>query len=557
MCGIWIYLIKQGSQSTLSYGEMYEAFMNTQSRGPDRSSFLKLSDYGLYIGFHRLSIMDTSTAGDQPFVMECPAENKVVYVVCNGEIYNYKELCEKYNIVCKSGSDCEVILHLYKLIGIDALIKELNGEFSFCIADIDKTSGEVKLFVGRDQCGIRPLFITQDENELVLTSTLEGSPFLQRDYFVEQFRPRNYATISNVDLAPQYTQWLNFNLIVPHITDLEEACKLIRETLIECVRCKMSSDRPIGALLSGGVDSSLVCAIASEYCKEHGTVLHTFSIGMDGSPDSYFAQIVADHIGSIHTNIELPEKDWLNAIEMVTQVIASYDTTSVRASTGQYLISKWIAEYTSIKVLTLGDGMDELGNGYKYNHNCPGPEDAHIDTLRLVNNIHFFDVLRADRGVASNGIEARVPYLDTRFINAYLSIDPKLRMPTNGMEKWLLRKAFDGTRLLPECVLYRNKTAFSDGCSSKKRQWRSIIQEQIDNKWSNEEFEKIRSTYDHCIPDLKESLHYRQIFERKFGTGKNTAKVVPYFWLPMWCGNVIDPSARILTNICKEDDVPE
>ena len=552
MCGIWIYLHKLTIQPSLTYDEMYNAFMKIEARGPDKSVLLKQSKYGLYIGFHRLCIMDTTSKGDQPFVLE--TEKKNIYVICNGEIYNFKELCEKYNIILNSGSDCEVLIHLYQLIGIDVMIKELIGEFAFCICEIDNFTHIVKLIIGRDQSGIRPLFITGNDDELVITSELKGSPFLDStNYNIIQFPPRHYLEINNNDdkiFDPSFSKlvkYRDFRNIERTIYDLELAKTKIRQTFIETVKCRMISDRPLGCLLSGGLDSSLVASIASIFCKEKGMILKTFSIGMAGSTDEYYAKLVAKHIGSNHTHIELPEKTWLDAIQKVVEVIESYDITTVRASTGQYLVSKWISENTDIKVLLIGDGSDELCSGYMYFHKAPDPELMHLENIRLIEDIHFYDVLRADRGISANGLEARVPFLDHRFIELYLSIDPILRMPaTKGLEKWFLRESFSENDYLPIEVLLRPKEAFSDGCSSSKRSWYSIIQEYINNKISDEELNESKKKYIHCIPPSKESLYFRKVFESYFGIFEETAKVIPYLWLPKWVGNISEPSARVL-----------
>ena len=502
MCGIWLYLHKKGKKS-LSDVQIYNAFMQIDKRGPERSILLKQSNYDLYIGFHRLSIMDPSVRGDQPFVVE--SDDTIIYTICNGEIYNFKELCKKYELNVQSGSDCEIFPYLYQKIGIDTLAKELIGEFSFCICEINKKTQEVKLSICRDQAGIRPLFITGDENEVVITSELKGTPFMmsymppqsrEHDEPIEiakkstkpvrQFLPRHFLQISSNDKIlfdksfGKAVCYRDISKIPITIYNLEYAKRLIRETFIEAVRCRMVADRPLGCLLSGGLDSSLVASIASRFCKEHGTKLHTFSIGMAGSTDKYYAKLVSEFIDSIHTHIELPEEEWLKAIKEVVRITETFDITTVRASTGQYLISKWIAEHTDIKVVLIGDGSDELCAGYMYFHKAPSPEELHLENIRLVSDIHMYDVLRADRGVSSNGLEARVPFLDHRFIELYLSIDPKLRMPTNGLEKWLLREAFAGGEYLPEEVRLRKKEAFSDGVSSKERSWYTVLQEYID-----------------------------------------------------------------------------
>jgi len=555
MCGIWLYLHKS-EKTTLSYGELYDSFMKIESRGPDRSSFLKLSDYNLYIGFHRLSIMDVSTDGDQPFIHE--TEEKVYYLICNGEIYNYKELCEKYDITLKSGSDCEVLLHLFLKIGLDAMVKELNAEYTFCIAELNKVSKEVKLHISRDHCGIRPLFITGDENELILSSELKGSPFLFKDkeYKVDQFKPRHYATISTLDdnlCDLKYTQYVDFADIKTSIYDLEEAKDLINNTFRKAVELRLMSDPKIelGFALSGGLDSSLVASIASEYYRKFGKKIKTFSIGMEGGTDEKYAKMVAKYIDSDHTHILLSEEEFLNAIQDVIRTIETYCLTTVRASTGQYLLAKWISEHTNLKVVLIGDLSDELCSGYFYNFLAPNEKELHLETIRILNDIHYYDVLRADRGIARFGLEARCPFSDINFIKLYLSIDPKLRMPTfKNLEKWLLRTSFEKDEILPIEVLMRNKEAFSDAITSVKRSWYEIIQERVNSMTSDLEFTEEIKKYNHMKPVSKESLYFRKIFENNFGTNELTSKVTPYNWLPKWV-NTNEPSARTL-NIYKQ-----
>ena len=555
MCGIWLYLHKSGKK-TLSYGELYDSFMKIESRGPDRSSFLKLSDYNLYIGFHRLSIMDVSTRGDQPFIHE--TEEKVYYLICNGEIYNYKELCEKYDITLKSGSDCEVLLHLFLKIGLDAMVKELNAEYAFCIVEINKLLKDVKLHISRDHCGIRPLFITGDENELILSSELKGSPFLFKDkeYKVDQFKPRHSATISTLDdnlYDLQYKQYIDFADIKTSIYDLEEAKELINNTFRKAVELRLMSDPQIelGFALSGGLDSSLVASIASEYYRKFGKKIKTFSIGMEGGTDEKYAKMVAKYIDSDHTHILLSEEEFLDAIQDVVRTIETYCLTTVRASTGQYLLAKWIREHTNLKVVLIGDLSDELCSGYFYNFLAPNADELHLETVRILNDIHYYDVLRADRGITRFGLEARCPFSDINFIKLYLSIDPTLRMPTfKNLEKWLLRTSFEKDNILPIEVLMRNKEAFSDAITSVKRSWYEIIQERVNSMTSDLEFTEEIKKYNHMKPVSKESLYFRKIFENNFGTNELTSKVTPYNWLPKWV-NTNEPSARTL-NIYKQ-----
>ena len=563
MCGIWLFLLKNSSQDIKDFlhkKNMFETFMKTSSRGPDRST-LEILDKpnNVLLGFHRLSIMDPSTKGDQPFKLETE-NNRTIWAICNGEIYNYKELAKKYDLHLSSGSDCEVLPHLYKKIGINKMCKELEGEYSFLIIDLEMKTGKGELYACRDRFGIRPMFYSENDQYFNFSSELKSITDTDN---VKVFPPREYMHLTNNKGFWEFVGFKNYydfdmhkfnnKFLTKENTGLEEIQKRIRETFIKSVEDKMVSDRPLGCLLSGGLDSSLVASIASRYLKKYGRKLRTFSIGMDGSTDEYYAKLVAKHIDSDHTHIEFTEKDFINALREVIYATETYDITTVRASTGQYLVSKWISQNTDIKVLLIGDGSDELTAGYMYFHKAPSPIELHLENVRLLEDIHFYDVLRADRGVADNGLEARVPFLDHHFVDLYLSIDPKLRHPVNykeyknySLEKWLLRESFNIDNYLPSEVLFRKKEAFSDGVSSVKKSWYQIVQEYTNTLYSDEEFKKEVNRIEHNKPSSKESLYFRQIWEEYFGKNSNTSKVIPYFWLPKWCGDIKEPSARVL-----------
>jgi asparagine synthase (glutamine-hydrolysing) len=559
--------------------DLYEALKKIKHRGPDRTIFIDNNNYS--IGFQRLAIMDLSILGDQPFafsykMIDERTKNPVLrtlYLVCNGEIYNYKEIlnsdefkeCLKKNgYVMKSQSDCEILLPLYLSFGIDNMVKKLNGEFAFAVYDIyeDLTNGKIfySLFLARDRFGIRPLFYTiLDEQTFVFCSEMKGLINLKGDNKVEIFRPRTWLNIRGLknDTKLFYDSCLYYRIgYLPIIQnpELTDVYRMIIKHLTNAVESRLDSDREIGCLLSGGLDSSLVSAIASNYLKKQGRTLKTFSIGMPDSPDCKFAQLVADHIGSEHTNIEIPENEWLDKLEKIIEITETFDITTIRATTGQYLVSKWIAENTNIKVLLIGDGSDELTSGYLYFHKAPDSKEAHIENLKLLDTIHYFDVLRADRGVASNGLEARVPFLDHTFVDFYLTIDYKLRIPQTHTyydgkiakcEKWLLRKAFDKTDLLPKCVLWRKKEAFSDGVSSKEKSWFQIIQEKINHDMSDEYFDENVKKYEGFVkPHTKEALYYHEIYDKFY---PKQYHILPFYWLPKWVDNSSDPSARTLT----------
>jgi asparagine synthase (glutamine-hydrolysing) len=581
MCGIWGIL----SSKTISLDQvnLFNNFNKIKHRGPDKSIYITNSNY--IIGFHRLAIIDTSIQGDQPFSHSYYYQNdfkesifRTIYVFCNGEIYSHadiksdptiSEINEKVGYKFKSNSDCEILLPLYLLeksddpnIGITKMLNRLNGEFAFGIFDIEQnqTTGQstYNLWTGRDRFGIRPLFYTELDDYTVAFGS-EVKSLIQLDgknnNKIEVHDPRSWMRWSGIvgnKLEKNYKLYYAVgNLSMVLKPDLDDVYRVIRTTLINSVKSRLESDREIGCLLSGGLDSSLISAIAAKELALEGKKLRTFSIGMPDSPDVKFANIVANHIGSIHTNIEVPENIWIKSIEKIVQVTETFDITTIRASTGQYLISKWIADNTDIKVLLIGDGSDELTGGYLYFHRAPNPHQLHFECVRLLHYIHFFDVLRADRGIASNGLEARVPFLDHNFVDLYARIDLQLKMPTahtidgqtTKYEKYLLRKSFDSTDLLPKSVLWRRKEAFSDGVSSESKSWYQIIQERVNLTMSDEYFEINKKKYEgFLVPHTKEALYYHELFDKYY---PEQYHLCPYYWLPKWIEST-DPSARTL-----------
>ena len=577
MCGIWGYLTK----SKLSNEEMilaYKKFNEIRPRGPDRFKLFNLESINMLLGFHRLSIIDTSHKGDQPFLHI--ENNRTVYTLCNGEIYNYKQLINKHNLnpLLKQESDCNVVHELYLKLGLDALCQELIGEFAFMILDMN--DDDVSIHIARDPLGVRPLYVSYDNQSLYIGSELKGSPHapgatttptptratitnttpiptratetpMPFGSLVEQVRGGHYASfnLSDPSFKPIYHCYYSVDTVKPIVTDISIAKDIINKSLSECVIDRLMADVPIGFLLSGGVDSSLICGIAANHLKPQR--IRTFSCGLEtGSTDEPYAKKVAEHINSIHTHIVFTEKEFIEAIPSIVYIIETYDITSVRASVAQYLICKWIKTNTDIKVLFCGDGSDELTKGYKYNHMAPNVEEAHKDTLRLLKDIIYFDGKRADRGIAGNGLEGRVPFLDYRFVNTYLSIEPSLTMPTiyektgKKLEKWLLRESFRESNIIPEEVLFRNKEAFSDGISTIKKSWFETVQDEMNERYKDVDITKLGDIYSYNTPPTREALYYREEFERQFG--KDAVTVIPYFWLPKWVGAITEPSARIL-----------
>lgn len=554
MCGIFCFL----STTTISEALLYAQFNKIKRRGPDISTFIcKESSPAFCMGFHRLCVQDLSMAGNQPFVSNFGG--KVTYTMCNGEIYNWIELADKYYLNNKSKSDCEVLHHLFiKIgfndIGMNKINNELDGEYSLIILEQDRTTNEITIYCARDHLGIRPLFLGKNNGQIGLASEMKALHPICND--IQQFPPRCWAkfTINNNQIS---STTVVYKELIPHtlteITPLEKIYGIVRYFLTQAIRMRLLADREIGFLLSGGLDSSLICCLATQILRETNpsAKIRTFSIGMPHSPDIHYAEIVAKHIGSDHTVIKFDEQEALAFIPEVVKTIETFDITTVRASTPHMLIAKWISEHTNIRVLMTGEVSDELSNGYLYSHNIPTAELAHKDALVLLNEIHYFDVLRGDRSISRWGMEARVPFSDKQLLSYYLSIDPALRMPRPStklncekkLEKALLREIFSD--ILPKEVTLRSKDGFSDSCSPRERSWYQIIQDHCEKIITTKEFEKERTKYSHLPPHSKEAYWYRKLFCEYYGDA-NSSNILPHFWLPKYSGDITDPSARAL-----------
>ncbi len=568
MCGIWGYISKLRNGS-IKHVDLYKAFMNIKHRGPDKSTppdFLEINSFtNLSLGFHWLRIIGNDQKINQPFKVRDEINNVTTYCLCNGEIYNHKPLIKKYKLITKSSSDCEVIPLIYKKVGIKQLLEDIKqNEFAFCIIDVYHDEKKIVMHMGRDPIGVRPCFYGFDDNGFGFSSELKGLLNIINSKNITPFSPGTYMTI-NIDMKddkinmthesfPYYNKDYKINTYGWNIFGdiyLNHVRKNIRNILTDCVECRLQSDRPIGALLSGGIDSSIICSIASKLLAKEGKQLHTFSIGMPGGSDEPNAKAVAKYCNTIHKHIELTQQDFLDAIPQVIHAIESNCITSIRASVGQWLISKWISENTDIKVLLVGDTADELFGSYLYFFNSPSPKDSHHECSRLLRELYLYDMLRCDRGIANHGIEARVPYADCRFVDYYMSIDPRVRVPLawrkggKKIEKYLFRSAFKGFGYVPYSIITRKKEAFSDGCSAmKEKSWYLVIQKNANEKYSDEEFEELKIKYLHNMPQTKEALYYRIIFNNYFGD--DVAHVIPRMWMPRWCPGVVDPSARVL-----------
>lgn len=530
MCGIWCLTSK--SPIKRSYDEYIDKL---KARGPDDTKVITSDKFVL--AFHRLAINDLSATGNQPFVFH--DGYYTVYLMCNGEIYNYKRLIEKYKFEVASHSDCEVIYHLMKMYDYDIsrAIRELEGEFSFVMLINDLTS--VNVVVARDRIGVRPLFWGSTGDGYVFSSLLAGVSGLAKKG--EVFPPGHYML--NGELVPYYS----YNYKIANINDKREAYKQVTDRLIKAVKDRLISDRPIGCLLSGGLDSSLVVGILVHILGVKD--LKTFSIGMKNGTDIKYAQMVADHLNTDHTVVNFEIDEAIKALPDVVRTTESWDITTNRASIGQYLISKHISENTDIKVVINGDGADEVEMGYLYYHYHPSPNEAHEDSCRLVREIHRYDGLRVDRCISHHGLEARLPFLDVNFVDYYMSLPTEWRVPIKDkrMEKQFIREAFLALypHMLPYEVLFRVKEAFSDGVSTKEKSLYQHIQEHVEGLIPDDEFEKCKDIYEWYTPVSKEAYYYRKLFDDYFGD--ENAEVIPHYWLPKWVGQINEPSARVLS----------
>jgi len=510
MCGIFS-LVKKGY---IDKNEILKDALKCQHRGPDNTSdlFLTYNDYELYLVFHRLSINGIDEISNQPI----QANN--VTVICNGEIYNYKELSKEYNIELKTNSDCEVIPHLYNLMGIQ-FIKLLDGVFTFLLFDANNGI----IYIGHDPIGIRPGYMIKNDNDLSIASEMKSLVNITGE--INMIEPGSYIEYNlNTDI---YHTFRYFNLEFPiKYTKDDNSINMIKSILYKSVKKRLMSDRPVGCLLSGGIDSSIICALVNEI-NDSKTKINTFSIGLENSPDILYAEKVALHLGTNHTTYIVSEQEMLEAIECTIKQIESYDTTTVRASVPMYLLSKKIRENTNIKVILSGEGADELSGSYLYFHNAPSPTEFQNECIRLIKDVQHFDVLRGDKTTAGNGLEIRVPFFDKEFVKEYMSIEPSLKMVRNGYEKYLLRKSFE--TVLPKEVVWRRKDGFSDGVSKGERPWYKIIEEYTQSKFG-----------------LSEDEYYYSVF-KKYYSGRDS--IIPYKWLPKWT-NELNPSGRlILKNI--------
>ncbi|MBR3149876.1 MAG: asparagine synthase B [Eubacterium sp.] len=521
MCSIMGYCTPDADYKIFEKG-----FVRTKSRGPDD---IRIIDTGKgLLGFQRLSIMGLTPSGMQPFSLDGS------YVVCNGELYGFqkeRELLKQTGYSFQSDSDCEIILPMYFEYGTD-MFSRLDAEFA-CIIYDGKTG---EYIAARDPIGIRPLYYGYDEcGEILFASEAKNLVGIAKK--IMPFPPGHYYKdgefICYCDIATSQTVCDD---------DVEAACTKIREKLTEGVKKRLVSDAKVGFLLSGGLDSSLVCAIAA---AESDKPIETFAIGMsEDAIDLKYARQVADFIGSHHTEVYMTPDDVISSLEELIHLLGTYDITTIRASVGMYLICKAIHETTDIRVLLTGEISDELF-GYKYTDFAPTAKAFQEEAEKRIRELHMYDVLRADRCISVNSLEARVPFGDLDFVHYVMSLDPEIKINKYGKGKYLLRHAFEGMDILPDSILWREKAAFSDAVGHSMVDY---LKEYAEEQYTDEEFEKLSKKYTHAKPFTKESLLYREIFEKYY---PGQAEMIVDFWMPNkeWEGcNVNDPSARVLSN---------
>ena len=507
-------------------------FQKIKYRGPDNSEAADFGDKG-WMGFHRLKIIDTTDDGNQPLI------SNHLHLVANGEVYNYQALMEAYkgSYEFQSESDCEVIIPMFKELGMKETARRLDAEFVCVLYDAEVD----KYFAARDPVGIRPMFYGYaSDGKIMFASEMKALSELCQE--VKPFPP---GYIYDGDKFECYRDIAEVKGYVDD--DTEQVFQRLNELLTKGVEKRLHADVPVGFLCSGGLDSSLVCAIAARMMDKP---IKTFAVGIDKDPiDTKYARIVADYLGTDHTEVLFTKQDIFDTLSTLIYNIESYDITTIRASMGMFLVSKYISENTDVKVLMTGEISDEIF-GYKYTDFAPSPDAFQKEAEKRLTEIYMYDVLRADRSISSNGLEARVPFGDLDFVEYVMSIPPEIKMNYTGVGKYILRMAFEGD-YLPHDILYREKAAFSDAVGHSVVDNLKAYAEEM---YSDDDLATAKYKYQHATPISKESLMYRNIFESHF---PGRSETVADFWMPNkeWenC-DVNDPSARVLPNYGKSGE---
>ena len=516
MCGIvCAFHIKQPVEELRP--QILNLSKKIRHRGPDWSGIFA-NDKAI-LAHERLAIVDPES-GRQPLYSK---DGKLVLAV-NGEIYNHQEirkrLASDYEFQTKS--DCEVILALYREKGANFL-DDLNGIFAFALYDIEHDI----FLIGRDHIGIIPLYQGWDEYGTYYVASelkaLEGQCTT-----IEEFLPGQCFFSPDKKPTKWYTRdWMDYDAVKDNTTSIDD----LRQALEDAVERQLMADVPYGVLLSGGLDSSIISAVAKKFAAmriESGNTeaawwpqLHSFAIGLVGSPDLAASRKVADHIGTIHHEITFTIQEGLDAVRDVIYHLETYDVTTIRASTPMYLLARFIKSM-GVKMVLSGEGADEIFGGYLYFHKAPNAEEFHKETVRKVDKLHLYDCLRANKSLAAWGVEGRVPFLDKEFMDVAMRLNPKDKMAGNGkMEKWILRKAFENH--LPESVVWRQKEQFSDGVGYN---WIDTLRELTSSNVNDEQMQQVNERFPVNPPMNKEEYYYRSIFEKHFPSSQ-AARCVP------------------------------
>lgn len=506
MCGI-VCAFDLKEDSEVLRPKLLEMSKKVRHRGPDWSGIY--ADENAILAHERLAIVDPAS-GKQPLF----SEDRKLVLAANGEIYNHKGLRKQFEGKYKfqTASDCEVILALYKEKGPD-FIDEMNGIFGFALYDAEKN----EYFIARDHMGIIPLYMGWDKNGTFYVGSelkaLEG--YCSK---IELFPPGHYLHSRDGELKRWYDRdWKEFEAVQENQTSIDA----LKEALEAAVHRQLMSDVPYGVLLSGGLDSSVTSAIAKKFAEKRiesddtqaawWPQLHSFSVGLEGSPDLAAAQKVADHIGTVHHEIKFTIQEGLDAIKDVIYNLETYDITTIRASTPMYLMAR-VIKSMGVKMVLSGEGADELFGGYLYFHKAPNAEEFHKETVRKLEKLHMYDCLRANKSLAAWGIEGRVPFLDKEFMDVAMRINPQDKMINKErMEKWVIRKAFES--YLPESVAWRQKEQFSDGVGYS---WIDTLKKVVNEKISDEQLANAHFKFPIQTPTTKEEYYYRSIFEEHF-----------------------------------------
>ncbi|MBT8244105.1 MAG: asparagine synthase B [Winogradskyella sp.] len=505
MCGIvCAFDIKQKSETLRP--QVLEMAKFIRHRGPDWSGIY--SNEKAIMAHERLAIVDPAS-GKQPLFS---ADEKLI-LAANGEIYNHRELRAQFpDYKFQTESDCEVILALYQEKGHD-FVDDMNGIFGFAIYDVEKD----EYFIARDHMGIIPLYMGWDKDgTFYVASELKALEGVCTK--IELFPPGHYMSSCDGKLVKWYKRdWSEYHTVKDNETSIAE----VKQALEDAVHRQLMSDVPYGVLLSGGLDSSVTSAIAKKYSerrieaddkeKAWWPQLHSFSVGLEGSPDLAAAQKVADYIGTVHHEIKFTIQEGLDAIKDVIYNIETYDITTIRSSTPMYLMAR-VIKSMGIKMVLSGEGADEIFGGYLYFHKAPNAQEFHEETVRKLDKLHMYDCLRANKSLMAWGIEGRVPFLDKEFMDVAMRINPKDKM-INGerMEKWVIRKAFED--MLPESVAWRQKEQFSDGVGYS---WIDTLKEIVEQEVTDEQLANAKFRFPINTPLNKEEFYYRSIFEEHF-----------------------------------------